>query len=240
MFQATLMRTYRKRSIVRNSMACDPWTKSWPATKPRGYFGPKHWFLAWKDAQPVAVAMLDEVPDIGVWDLSYLGVVPEARRRGLGRELATHLLHTLKAAAPKLMLAVDERNRPAIQLYENLALYPWKVAMFTSTSGRVHLPIPRPKPSATCDAVNPDNYKRLKFSDNCQKSAECWFVPRQLKAPRFHRQVFHANLGDLFSQKSAVAENHCELMTPDDYEDSHVDARQRKKTLASPCLRYLE
>jgi mycothiol synthase len=87
----------------------------------QGNFRPERWWLAYDGDRPVAVAMVTAVPDLEAWDLSYLGVVPEARRLGLGRELAGHVLQVAQSEqAPKLVLAVDDRNAPAIQLYESL------------------------------------------------------------------------------------------------------------------------
>jgi mycothiol synthase len=87
----------------------------------QGNFRPERWWLAFEAERPVALAMVTEVPDTKAWDLSYLGVVPEARRRGLGRELARHVLDVAQSSrAPKVILAVDTRNQPALQLYSDL------------------------------------------------------------------------------------------------------------------------
>ena len=56
--------------------------------------------------------------DSGDWDLSYMGVVPQARRRGLGREMLLHVLVEARAAgAMQLTLSVDGRNVPAREMY---------------------------------------------------------------------------------------------------------------------------
>ena len=87
----------------------------------QGNFRPERWGLAYDADRPVAVGMVTAVPDLEAWDLSYLGVVPEARQRGLGRALTEHILQVARQEhAPKLTLAVDDRNRPALQLYESL------------------------------------------------------------------------------------------------------------------------
>lgn len=87
----------------------------------QGRFRPDRWWLAWRGPDPVGVALAIEVPDGGVWDLSYLGVTPEARGQGVGRELGTHVLHAAREAhANAVILAVDVRNRPALQLYGSL------------------------------------------------------------------------------------------------------------------------
>jgi ribosomal protein S18 acetylase RimI-like enzyme len=87
----------------------------------QGRFRPECWRLAFDRGGPIGVAMAAEVPESAAWDLAYLGVVPEARRRGYGRELAASMLReALDAQASKLIVAVDERNQPALQLYHEL------------------------------------------------------------------------------------------------------------------------
>ncbi|MFZ8477881.1 GNAT family N-acetyltransferase, partial [Staphylococcus aureus] len=55
------------------------------------------------------------------WDVSYVGIVPEARRRGFGRELMRKaLIEARVAEATQLTLSVDVRNRPAWELYRRL------------------------------------------------------------------------------------------------------------------------
>lgn len=82
---------------------------------------PETWQLIRVDDVPAGVVLLSELPDRDGWDLSYIGVVPEHRRRGLGRKLA---LQTLKAVHDahglSLHVAVDRRNVPARRLYEQL------------------------------------------------------------------------------------------------------------------------
>jgi len=65
--------------------------------------------------------LLTKVFDWNVFDLSYLGVVPGKRGRGLGRQLAAKALReTQRAQAMRLTLAVDVRNTPARKLYADL------------------------------------------------------------------------------------------------------------------------
>jgi ribosomal-protein-alanine N-acetyltransferase len=52
-------------------------------------------------------------------------VVPEARRRGVGRELVRKALFEAKAAGvPSVGLSVDDRNAPARELYRRLGFEP--------------------------------------------------------------------------------------------------------------------
>ena len=87
----------------------------------QGTFHPDFWWLTFDNAAPVGVLMLTEMPDGSTWELAYLGIVPEYRRRGFGRAMTLHALHALRAQpATRLLLAVDERNGPALRLYLSL------------------------------------------------------------------------------------------------------------------------
>jgi ribosomal protein S18 acetylase RimI-like enzyme len=92
----------------------------------QGLYNPEHWWLAQQAGQPVAALLVAELPEQG-WDLSYVGVVPEARRRGIGQALTRKALDEARAAgAPQLTLAVDTRNLPAWNLYRHLAFEPFE------------------------------------------------------------------------------------------------------------------
>ena len=61
-----------------------------------------------------------QVPQL-IWENAYLGIVPEARRHGYGRQLARKAIVEARAAgAAQLTLSVDARNRPAWELYRGL------------------------------------------------------------------------------------------------------------------------
>jgi ribosomal protein S18 acetylase RimI-like enzyme len=87
----------------------------------QGKFHPECWWLVFEEAQPVGVTMLVEMPDAMTWELAYVGLIPEARGRGLGRTMMLHAMHALLAHPTiALTLAVDARNVPARRLYESL------------------------------------------------------------------------------------------------------------------------
>src|SRR5205085_4692667 len=91
----------------------------------QGLHDPRRWWLAWARGAPVGVLLVAEMPEGEGWDLAYLGIVPEARRQGFGRELALKALCEAKAAgAAQLTLSVDVRNRPAWQLYRQAGFEP--------------------------------------------------------------------------------------------------------------------
>jgi mycothiol synthase len=82
---------------------------------------PPDWSLAAAGGEPVGVVLLAPGPRPGVAELSYLGLAPAARGRGLGRELVRFALGRAAASAAEwLTLSVDVRNEPALRLYRAL------------------------------------------------------------------------------------------------------------------------
>jgi ribosomal protein S18 acetylase RimI-like enzyme len=68
------------------------------------------WWLARLGDEPAGVLIL------GPKDLSFVGVLPERRGQGIGRALVELAI----SWQPDLSLIVDERNTPAIALYQSL------------------------------------------------------------------------------------------------------------------------
>jgi mycothiol synthase len=92
----------------------------------QGKFDAERWWLVRECEQPVGVLMMTEIPESGDWEVAYMGVVPEARRRGFGREMLLHALCAARAAAaPAVTLSVDSRNQPAWNLYRSLGFEPY-------------------------------------------------------------------------------------------------------------------
>jgi ribosomal protein S18 acetylase RimI-like enzyme len=83
-----------------------------------GQFDPALWRLLLQVDRPMGVLLLSGIPQTDGTELVYLGVVPEARGRGLGTILMRHAMElTLRQHKRKLSLAVDSRNAPALKLY---------------------------------------------------------------------------------------------------------------------------
>lgn len=86
----------------------------------QGRHDPTRWWLACREYAAVGVLLVTE-PDPGEWEVAYVGVVPEGRRQGYGRELVLHALCEARAAGVhRVTLAVDDRNGPAMRLYRRL------------------------------------------------------------------------------------------------------------------------
>jgi mycothiol synthase len=89
----------------------------------QGVFAPERWWLVYSAAgkEPVGVLLVNALNEEPGWDLIYMGLVPEARGRGLGRQLTLHALHAARAQGLSwLELCVDGRNFFARGVYETL------------------------------------------------------------------------------------------------------------------------
>jgi mycothiol synthase len=88
--------------------------------------GPGQWWLVEEQGRPVGVVITVTAPDGPRRELAYLGVVPEARGRGVGREMLRETLARARAAgAREMTLCVDERNAAAFRLYRECGFEPF-------------------------------------------------------------------------------------------------------------------
>ncbi len=120
-FQQTLLRTYEGTCDCPEVNGVRNLDEIIEGHQAQGVYDPERWWLALEAGRPVGVLLLTEVPEWQAWDVSYLGVVPEARRRGIGRELTCKALREARlAGTTQLTLSVDARNQPAWNLYTGL------------------------------------------------------------------------------------------------------------------------
>ncbi len=121
LFLRTLLRTYQGTQDCPELNGLRSGEEILIGHQAQGLFDPSRWWLAWEEDRPVGVLLLTQMFGEAGWDLSYVGVVLEARRRGHGRHLTQLALATARGHhAPQLTLAVDVRNHPARMLYESL------------------------------------------------------------------------------------------------------------------------
>lgn len=86
-----------------------------------GEFAPDLWFVYLAGDTPAAVMLLSLLPQRQGAELVYLGMAPPWRGRGLGRKLVEHALTLVRRrGATTMLLAVDDRNTPAMHLYTAL------------------------------------------------------------------------------------------------------------------------
>lgn len=85
-------------------------------------FDPATWHLAEQDGAVVAFSLCEQYPELG-W-IQYLGTVPEARGRGLGRLLLLHSFATYwDRGVARVGLTVASTNVPAARrLYESVGM----------------------------------------------------------------------------------------------------------------------
>jgi mycothiol synthase len=121
LFHQTLLHTYEGTQDCPEVNGVRDLEEVLEGHRAQGVHRPERWWLAREGDGPVGVLLLTEMPEWQALDLSYLGVVPEARRRGMGWALTRKAIHETQAAgAAQLTLAVDARNLPARNLYRRL------------------------------------------------------------------------------------------------------------------------
>lgn len=91
-----------------------------------GEYDPTLWKYIRQGEQDVGVLLLAEHPESRQLELVYVGVTPEARRRGLGAAAVAEAQRVaLDRGAQRLVLAVDARNEPAQDIYRRAGLREW-------------------------------------------------------------------------------------------------------------------
>ena len=121
LFRETLMHSYEGTADCPEITGVRTGDEIIDGHRAQGKHDPARWWLALAAGQPVGVLLLCEVPEWAAWDVSYVGVVPWARRRGFGREMMLKALADAhRDGVARLTLSVDARNRAAWQLYTDL------------------------------------------------------------------------------------------------------------------------
>lgn len=91
-----------------------------------GRFFPQHWRFIRHGGQDIGCLLLAEHPSQKLFELVYMGLIPEARGRGWGYEIARFAQWMTRAADySHLVVAVDAVNRPAIRGYEQAGFFSW-------------------------------------------------------------------------------------------------------------------
>jgi mycothiol synthase len=127
LFQQTLLRTYEDTLDCPEVNGLRTIDEILAGHRAQGIYDPNRWWLALEGDRPVGVLIATELPESGDWDVAYVGVVPEARRRGFGREMLLMALAEARAAdAGRVLLSVDTRNRPAWHLYRGVGFEPFE------------------------------------------------------------------------------------------------------------------
>lgn len=85
-----------------------------------GRFDPCRWRLFRHQERDAALLLVNEHPERELWEIVYLGVVPEARGQGLGAHMVQLAVAEARRAQRSVVLAVDVRNLAARRIYERL------------------------------------------------------------------------------------------------------------------------
>jgi ribosomal protein S18 acetylase RimI-like enzyme len=91
-----------------------------------GVFRPENWLIVEREGQDVGVLLLAEDPAAALYELVYMGLVPEARGKGWGAQVARQAVRLAsKSNAERVVLAVDAANSPALEMYGRAGFTAW-------------------------------------------------------------------------------------------------------------------
>jgi mycothiol synthase len=92
-----------------------------------GEFDPCRWLIVRQQHRDVGCLLLADHPRHDTMELLYLGLIPAARGKGWGRQLAAHARWLARVAGRRrLVLAVDAVNWPAVQTYMAAGFRAWQ------------------------------------------------------------------------------------------------------------------
>ncbi len=91
-----------------------------------GVFLPQCWLIVRSGDCDVGVLLLADHPQNRQWELMYVGLVPEARGRGWGRQITRYAQWLARGArAERIVVAVDAANGPAVAMYRSSGFELW-------------------------------------------------------------------------------------------------------------------
>jgi mycothiol synthase len=124
-FAEIVLATYRDSQDCPELTGLRPIDDILAGHKASGRFEPQLWELARVDGRTAGCLLLAPLTHAPMLEVVYVGVVPECRRRGVGRLLLRRALGKCHAVgARRLTVVVDDRNEPAKRLYARLGLLP--------------------------------------------------------------------------------------------------------------------
>ena len=91
-----------------------------------GDFSPQRWMIVQSRGEDVGCLLLADHPTEENWELVYMGLKPGVRGRGWGRHVVRHAQWlTRQVGRPRLVLAVDAANHPAVAMYTAEGFRAW-------------------------------------------------------------------------------------------------------------------
>jgi len=92
-----------------------------------GAFDPERWLIARHAGNDVGCLLLTDHPRHQNLELVYMGVVPAARGKHWGYQIARHAQWIARQIGRRrLVLAVDETNAPALKMYQEAGFKAWE------------------------------------------------------------------------------------------------------------------
>jgi ribosomal protein S18 acetylase RimI-like enzyme len=121
LFQRTLLETYEDTEDCPELTGARSIEEIIEGHRAQGASGVEAWWLARSNSEAIGVLLLARLMEWDGWDIAYVGVRPQARRQGFGRQLLHKAIaEARRRGAAQLTLSVDKRNRSAWKLYESL------------------------------------------------------------------------------------------------------------------------
>ncbi len=118
-FASTIHETYRETLDCPRMAGLRSMTDVMAGHKAVGMFDPSLWSLVRRGEDWIGALLLSPHTDPPALELVYLGLVPAARRSGIGGFLMRHVLQVLsERRIGQSILAVDKANAPAVALYK--------------------------------------------------------------------------------------------------------------------------
>jgi ribosomal protein S18 acetylase RimI-like enzyme len=125
-FKEIIERTYRGTRDCPRLNGVRPTAEVIEGYRAVGDFDPANWLIAKDHGTDVGCLILAPHCKERIYELVYMGVVPEARGRGFGRALARQAQWLARrSGAERLVLAVDAANEPALRGYAAAGFVAW-------------------------------------------------------------------------------------------------------------------
>jgi mycothiol synthase len=91
-----------------------------------GLYRPENWLFVRSGGEDVGVLLLADHPGGRHWELMYTALIPEARGRGWGRQIARYAQWLARGAnVERIVVAVDAANFPAVAMYRDSGFESW-------------------------------------------------------------------------------------------------------------------